>query len=219
MVARLCAFVIWALVAAVAVFWGLRLGARAPETPPNAVAAGDSPALRGDLARLLGAPPIAVAAEEITPEAASRFKLVGVMAPKGTVAASANPPTRGVALIAVDGKPPKAYAVGARLDGDLVLQSVSLRTASIGTAQGASAMKLELPPLTPAATGTLPLMNGQNAGTLPPPVFNPVSPLPTLSPGNHGPAIRPPMQVPQGQMPAMAQPPIGLPINEATPQN
>ncbi len=212
MVARLCAFVIWALVAAIAVFWGLRLGARAPETPPNAVAAGDSPALRGDLTRLLGAPPVAAAAVEITPEAASRFKLVGVMAPKGA-AVKSNPNARGVALIAVDGKPPKAYAVGARLDGELVLQSVSLRTASIGTAQGASAMKLELPPLAAPATGTLPMMSGQNAGALPPPTFNPVSPLPMMNPGSPGQPIRPQMQAPQMQVPAMPQPPQGLPSN------
>ena len=210
MVARLCAFVIWALVAAIAVFWGLRLGARAPETPTNAVAAGDSPALRGDLTRLLGAPPVAAAQVEITPEAASRFKLVGVMAPKGSAAARSNSNARGVALIAVDGKPPKAYAVGARLDGELVLQSVSLRTASIGTAQGASAMKLELPPLAAPATGTLPMMNGQNAGALPPPTFNPVSPMPMMNPGQ---PIRPQTQAPQMQAPAMPGPPLGLPSN------
>lgn len=212
MVARLCAFVIWALVAAIAVFWGLRLGARAPETPPNAVAAGDSPALRGDLTRLLGAPPVAAAAVQITPEAASRFKLIGVMAPKGASAASADPKSRGVALIAVDGKPPKAYPVGARLDGELVLQSVSLRTASIGPAQGTSAMKLELPPPMAAATGTLPMMSGQNAGALPPPAFVPASPLPMMNPTSQSPAIRPQMQIPQGQMPVMPPPP-GLPSN------
>ena len=67
------------------------------------------------------------------------------MAPKGRPDAAAS--GQGVALIAVDGKPAKAFGVGARLDSDLVLQSVSLRTASIGPAQGAASVKLELPPL------------------------------------------------------------------------
>jgi general secretion pathway protein C len=60
-------------------------------------------------------------------------------------------------LIAVDGKPPRAFAVGAKLDTDLVLQSVGLRTASLGSAQsGTRSVLLELPALPPPATGTLP---------------------------------------------------------------
>jgi hypothetical protein len=62
----------------------------------------------------------------------------------------------GLALIAVDGKPPKPYAVGAHLDSDLVLQSVSLRTASLGSAQGAHSVLLELPALAPPNSGVLP---------------------------------------------------------------
>src|SRR5580765_1216423 len=98
MLARLSAFVIWALVAATAVFWGLRLLVRAPAAPA-------------------------------APEGASRFRLLGIVAPIDAQAG-------GVALIAVDGKMPKAFAVGAPLDGDLVLKSVSLRTASIASGQG-----------------------------------------------------------------------------------
>ena len=95
----------------------------------------------------------------------------------------------GVALIAVDGKPAKAYAVGSRLDGELVLQAVSLRTASIGTAQGAMAVTLELPPLPPPATGTLPL-----AGTpIPQLTAAPVAPMP--------PAALPEMQIPPSALP------------------
>jgi general secretion pathway protein C len=93
------------------------------------------------------------------PEAISRFKLLGIVAPKY---ASATPPQHGVALIAVDGKMPKAYAVGARLDGELTLQSVSLRTASIAGAPGAPLITLELPPPAAAATGSLP--SGLNGG-------------------------------------------------------
>ncbi len=161
MLARLSAFVIWAVVAASVVFWGLRLLVRAPTAPAYAVPVGDSAALRGDLSRLLGAAPTAAAGVAIAPEASSRFKLLGIVAPKH--AAGAN----GVALIAVDGKMPRAFEVGARLDGDLVLQAVSLRTASIGAGAGAPAITLELPPPTAAATGKLPV------GTPVPPIAAP----------------------------------------------
>jgi hypothetical protein len=50
---------------------------------------------------------------------------------------------------------PRAYRVGSTIDGDLVLQSVSLRTASIGPAAGASVV-LEMPAAADRATGTLP---------------------------------------------------------------
>jgi general secretion pathway protein C len=166
MFARLSAFVIWSLVAASAVFWALRLGASAAPVPPYAVAVGNSVAVRGDLSRLFGAPQRAAALAQATPEAPSRFKLVGVMAPRsGAAQAEVG---HGLALIAVDGKPAKAYAVGARLDSDLVLQSVGLRTASIGPAQGARSVLLELPALPP------------NSGVLPPPGV--AAPVPAAAP-------------------------------------
>ena len=153
MLARLSAFVIWALIAATAVFWVLRLAVRAPVAPPHGVAVGDV-VVGDDLARLLGSPPAAEAAPvAAAPEAASRFRLLGIMAPKQS---RANSDGAGVALIAVDGKPPRAYPVGAHLDGDLVLQSVTLRTVSIGSTQGAPPVVLEIPRLPPAATGSLP---------------------------------------------------------------
>ena len=183
MLARLSAFVIWALVAATAVFWGLRLLARAPAAPAYAVPVGDASAVRGDLTRLLGSAPVATAAVTPAADANARFRLLGIMAPKyssGAVSA------HGVALIAVDGKMPKAYTVGARLDDDLVLQSVTLRTVSIGTGQGAPAITLELPPLAAAATGKLPA-GGVGGGAVPtvtpqvaPQVVRPIVPQPML---------------------------------------
>jgi len=149
MPARLSAFVIWTLVAASATFWGLRLLARSAPAPAHAVAVGDSSAARGDLTRLFGVPPVVPTAAVATPQIASRFKLTGVMAPKKS-------DRYGIALISVDGKLPRAFNVGSRVDGDLVLQSVSLRTAAIGPVQGRAAVVLELPPLPPPATGTLP---------------------------------------------------------------
>lgn len=151
MLARLSAFVIWGLVAATAIFWALRLWVQAPGAPEYTVAVGSVGAVRGDLTRLLGTTPSTVAAAPI-PQAASRFKLFGIMAPDARRAAVSQ---GGLALIAVDDKPARAYAVGAAIDDGLVLQSVSLRTASIGPAQGETTLRLELPALPAAATGTL----------------------------------------------------------------
>ncbi len=204
MLARLSAFVIWALVAATAVFWGLRLFVRAPAAPAYAVPVGDTAAVRGDLTRLLGSAPVAAVAPIATPQAASRFKLLGIVAPK-VASTSAAPSTRGVALIAVDGKMAKAYPVGAQVDNDLVLQSVSLRTVSIGsTTQGAPTITLELPPLAAAATGTLPANFGGSPGV---PLSQP-APVPQYTP----PA--PPLGAPQ---PPQA-PPVNRPDSNAPTQ-
>jgi general secretion pathway protein C len=189
MLARLSAFVIWALVAATAVFWGLRLFVRAPVAPAYAVPVGDTAAVRGDLTRLLGSAPVAAPAAVATPQAASRFKLLGIVAPK-YASTTASPSTHGVALIAVDGKMAKAYPVGARVDNDLVLQSVSLRTVSIGPTQGAPTITLELPPLAAAATGTLPINIGGGAGA----PLAPSAPVPQYVPPAPPLAVPPPPQ-------------------------
>lgn len=190
MLARLTAFVVWALVAATVVFWGLRLLVRPQAAPAYAVAVGDAGALRGDLSRLLGATPAAAGpATAPAPELASRFKLLGVMASKQSVG-------EGYALIAVDAKPARAYAVGMPLDGDLVLQSVSLRSAAIGPAKGAPSLTLEVPALPAAATGTLPpaadgLKFGAAASPPPPPAAAAPLPMP-LPPQTPGAIAAPP---------------------------
>ena len=199
MLARLSAFVLWALVAATAVFWGLRLLVRAPAAPAYAVAVGDAAAVHGDLARLLGSAPSKVSAAQAGPEAGSRFRLLGIVAPK--YPGTANGGEHGVALIAVDGKMPKAYAVGSPVDGDLLLQSVSLRTVSIAPAKGAPAITLELPLPAVATTGTLP------AGTVgsyvaPAPVPQYVAPPPIVPqyPTQPQPPQSPPTMVPRTEL-------------------
>jgi general secretion pathway protein C len=133
-------FVLWALAAGSAAFWGLKLGgAQAPITvpppPSRGVAAVDPLAL----ARLLGSSPAAVVAAP-QPTLASRFQLVGVAA--GAESGG------GAAVIAVDGKPPRPYRVGAALDEGIVLQSVRGRQAVLGAAgTGQPLLTLELPPL------------------------------------------------------------------------
>jgi general secretion pathway protein C len=130
------------------------------------------------------------------------------MAPKAA-AASARP-GQGVALIAVDGKPPKAFVVGSSLDTNLVLQSVSLRTAAIGPAQGAAAVTLELPPLAAAATGTLPAIGSgaaRNPAAPVPAPYVPPAAVPPLPIGQVRPGF-PPAATPPGMggMPAGAMP-------------
>jgi general secretion pathway protein C len=196
MFARLSAFVIWSLVAATAVFWALRLAASPAPVPPYAVAVSKSIVVRGDLTRLFGAPPRVAVVAGAAPEAPSRYKLLGVMAPRSKAAQAEE--GRGVALIAVDGKPAKAYAIGARLDGDLVLQSVGLRTAAIGTAQGTRSVLLELPALPVPNSGVLPPLGGSGG---PVPSAVPPRPQPQPSPP------QPPSMV--DQMPPIAQPPPG----------
>jgi general secretion pathway protein C len=140
MPSRLSAFVIWALVAASAVFWALRFFARGPEAPASAVPVSVSSQAHGDLDRLLGEDDVPVAAPNGAPAPPSRFRLLGVVAPR-----AGTPAGEGVAVIAVDDKPPRAYRVGARVEGDLMLRSVSPRSVSLGTASGENAMNLQLP--------------------------------------------------------------------------
>ncbi len=143
---------VWALAAASALFWGLRLFVKPPAAPPQTQLAEPGAALRGDLSRLLGTdppPPLAAATAEPAPDA--RFILIGVLSPRSPQAAR-----EGLALIAVDGRLAKAYRVGAVVDGQNVLQSVGTRSATLGPQGGASLIALNLSATPPASTGTLP---------------------------------------------------------------
>ncbi|MHB1123161.1 MAG: type II secretion system protein N [Ramlibacter sp.] len=132
-------FLLWALVAASAVFWGLRMSARSGATPlvpavNRAPAAADPVAV----ARLLGASPAATAAAPAAPALASRLILVGVVAGAAS--------QKGVALISVDGKPAKPFRVGAAIEEGVVLQSVQGRRAVLAqSGDGPSVLTLELP--------------------------------------------------------------------------
>lgn len=183
MAARLSAFILWAVVAASLAFWAMRVVVSPTPVPPHATPVSTTQTARGDIARVFADPQVAapVAAQ---PALASRFKLIGVMAPKPGAAAG------GVALIAVDDKPARAYVIGAQLDTDLVLQTVSMRSAAIGSPQGsAPAVVLELPPLPAPATGTLPSAGAagltampQSAAAPPPPATPLITPPPAPMP-------------------------------------
>jgi general secretion pathway protein C len=150
--ARWATFLVWAAVAASAVAWGLKIFVRPPAAPPQALVAEAGRAARGDLTRLLGVDaPAPVAAKAPVPAADARFKLVGVVSPRSPQAAR-----EGLALIAVDGKPPRAYRVGAVVEDAHVLQAVNPRGATLGPANGPALVALKLPPPAAAATGVLP---------------------------------------------------------------
>jgi general secretion pathway protein C len=153
MAARWLAFVIWAAVAAMAAGWALRLLVPARSAPAYTTMVDTTVSARGDLTRLFGveAPPPAVEA----PPPDTRFKLVGVAAPRAP-----GRPGEGLALIAVDGKPARAFRVGATVEGETVLQEVRARGATLGPRGGAARVSLEIPPLPPPATGTMPIAAG-----------------------------------------------------------
>lgn len=130
-------FVLWALVAASAVYWGLKFTARSGGIPSvPAAARAPAPADPAAVARLLGASP-AAAAQSPVASLASRFTLVGVVASRSHA---------GAALISVDGKAAKPFRVGSAVDDRLVLQSVESRRAVLAeTTSGPAVVTLELP--------------------------------------------------------------------------
>lgn len=138
----------WAALAASLVFWGLRLSGRSAPVPAHAETVVMGQAVQGDVLRLFAATRAASQPMAAAPEAAARFKLLGVAAPSGRSSA-------GWALLSVDGQPPRAVAVGAAVDAEWILQSVTQSRVEIGPKGAAAAVALELALLPPAATGTL----------------------------------------------------------------
>lgn len=206
---RLLAGLVWAAVAASAVYWGLRIASPGQPVPPQARLADGSGAARGDWARLLGADaPVAVAAVPAGPPPDARFQLIGVVSPRAPRAAS-----EGLALIAVDGKAAKAYRVGAVVEGQNILQSVSARGATLGPRGGGAAVALAIAPPAAATTGTLPgAFPGAGMPTNPfpnPSVGTPMqssmqpAPPPPLPPGPNQPRR-------VGQVPYAASPTVGI---------
>ena len=194
MASRILALIIWAAVAASLAFWGLRWLAQPAAVPPNASAVSLDNAGKGDPHKLLAGP--AKASGPAAPDngqnamLAGRIKLIGVVAPK-------NPEDKdGVALISVDGKPPRAIRIGGVVDGTQVLKSLNQRGAEIGPMDGPTAVTLDLPTLPAPATGVIPVVAGlttnsqqQPSGMQPPPG------LPAMQAGEP-----PSMPPPQGSM-------------------
>lgn len=135
---RLITFILAALAAASAVYWGLK-GTSADSTA-STVATASTPALDPQaVARALGGGHIRTAASPSPAAARTVYVLAGVIA---------DHQQSGAALISISGKPAKPFRVGALVDADLILQSVAGRRAVLATDSNAPAhITLELPPL------------------------------------------------------------------------
>ena len=135
-----------------AVAWIQAWRAVAYRTPSSAAIAGAAPPLvdSGAVAGALG-----VASQQLAQPAAAlmdqRMRLLGVVA---------GGREQGVALIALDGKAPKPYAVGAQVTDGLLLQRLMPRSAELGPAQqGPASVTLELPALArPQTAASAPLV-------------------------------------------------------------
>lgn len=150
MLARTLGFFVWGLLAFVSVYWLQLLLDRPLSAPAHTVAVGAGAAPLADLTRLLGT--TAEAAVEAAPVVQSRYRLVGLVAPKP---GSDRHQGEGLAVIAIDDAPARAVRVGGAVDAQLQLLALDARSASLG-AGGVVSLTLRLEPPPAAATGALP---------------------------------------------------------------
>jgi len=147
MTARVLAFLLWALVAASATYWALRVTDRPAPLPPGALMAG-TVAPQGSVVSVLGSP--AATAVAVVPAAAApaannpAFRLVGVIASGGAAGRGSDV---GVALIAIGQQPPRAYPVGAEVAPGWFLQTVERRRAIVQAGPQGPVSELQLPEL------------------------------------------------------------------------
>jgi general secretion pathway protein C len=146
---RLLTLGVWMLVAASALFWGLKVAVPRAALPSQAQLPARHLALGGELRHLLGTSEVVAGDdEEDTDTGDDRFHLLGVVAPRG---AGTSP--QGVALIAVGDQPARPWRTGAVVDGDTVLLSVDRRSVQLGPRGGPATTELTLPEPTPNVAG------------------------------------------------------------------
>ena len=135
---RLITLALWGAAGASVAYWALQLSAPGV-APLGAAAAAQLPQVdEAAMARLLGAGLQPSQPSSAAAPADSSLVLLGVLAGAGSGA--------GAALLAVDGRPPKPYRVGAQVRPGLVLQSLHQRQARLGAdVQGAATLVLDLP--------------------------------------------------------------------------
>ncbi len=191
---RIAAFALWALAALSAVYWLLKvLGVSEAPVTAGAISAEAPAANVQHLALALGPDPaagIAAAAPGAPPpqqaqDPRARMRLLGVVAGRRS---------GGVALISIEGQPPRAYRVGSPVDAGHTLTRVATRSATLSPAQpGGQAFTLELPAAVATETQARPIAVDRPALDKPP-----AGRLPGLAQGNP----RQPLAIPGAATPA-----------------
>lgn len=171
----IAAFTLWALAAMSATFWLLKVTG-VSEAPVKAGAIGaETPAVDvQNLARALGpAATLGAATADVPPQtsdAGARMRLLGVVAGRKS---------GGIALIAIEGQPPRPYRVGSQVDASHTLIRVATRSATLSPTQpDGQAFTLELPPTTAAMPPPLGPWGG--AGAKRPPGLAQSIPVPAM---------------------------------------
>jgi general secretion pathway protein C len=179
--------------------WALRKDTPAGNEPASTNTVSAAGPMGNSIAPVV-ATQVSPAAPSASPAPSSdRFTLAGVMA----AGVSANG-REGVALIAVDGQPARAFRVGETVERDIVVLEVSARGAVLGTRGGGPAMALEvsLAPAPTAGMTTAPaadtkLQDGsaqaeenlRKFGSKHPPIPPPVAPVPQQPVNGAAPAV------------------------------
>lgn len=137
---RITTLLVWALALFSVAYWTLRFVATPSEVPGAPAAFTAAPPVDPQaVARLLGAgeQPGVAGAPAPAANLAGRFVLTGVVADRRG---------GGAALIAVDGRPPRPYLVGSRVEEGLIVQGVEGRRVMLGAERGGPhLLVLELP--------------------------------------------------------------------------
>jgi general secretion pathway protein C len=130
--------VIWLAAGLSAGYWALQTWGRSPVTPLASATVSLPVVDTNSVSQALGATAAPVVGDAGPAVAvATRYDLIGVVSDRRQ---------QGAALIAVDGRPPKPYPVGAELEGGMFLQSVNGRTVRLGPSMTAPhSMELTLP--------------------------------------------------------------------------
>ena len=202
---RLFTLLVWLLVGLCAAYWAFKFVTTKPVEATAALATTTAVVDSKAIAKLLGATDN-VAKQPTTTAASTKFVLFGLAATAGG---------KGVALIALDGKPARPYRVGSLVADDLMLKSISktgvVLAASLTAADGVS---LELPERTPINTATIAAVNQRAIPpAIPPGSTMPAPPrFPAMNPNNAVPTVAPvlPLAISPNQPPA-AQPSRTIP--------
>ena len=137
-----------------------------------------------------------VAGPAVVAAVSSNIKVVGIIA--------AGP--RGSAILSIDGKPGKAFAVGDKVDGRLTLLGVDARQVSLGEEGKSARQSLSVPAVAEVSVLTRGPAGGSTGATG---QASPGSPAPGMPPGSPGAPLAPP--------PASFTPPASIPVQQTAP--